>query len=112
MSRRCTRFLVKCSGNTIDTIDLQFLLWIIVVLCPKPVWRIGEVKRTIGLVCQIIWAIQLLALIAVCQNRDLGFWVDLLQPPHIPACMTDDSEPTVAVQNHAVRSRLRATISS
>lgn len=62
--------------NAIDTVDLQLVLRIVVLLGGQTVRRISELEPAIRFVHQIIGAIELLSLIGISQNRDLCFRVE------------------------------------
>src|SRR5437660_9235770 len=100
--RFCPRFLVPCSRNAIDTVDLQLLLRIVVLLGGQTVRRISEVQRAIRFVHQIIGAIELLSLVGVGQNRDLRFRVEGLQAPYIASGVSRHTHSTIRIQDHSI----------
>jgi hypothetical protein len=74
--RRGAWLLLERVGDAVNTIDLELLLRIVVVLRAESIRRVGEVERTVGLVDEIVGAVQFLALIGVGKNCEWSFWVE------------------------------------
>src|SRR5262249_44675205 len=69
----------------------------------QPKWRIGEIKRAIGLVDQVVRTVQTFALIAICHHGEISVFFDA---HNTTVSVLIDGESPLIVQCQAVRSRL------
>src|ERR1700723_2208419 len=96
--------------NEIDPIHFELLVGIGVALNTKTIGRIGKVERAVGLVDDVIGAVERFALIGVGEDGELGFWIQGAEAVDVALSMACDAKAAANIEGHAIRSRLRSAV--